>query len=186
MIVLQPTLFRIALVVSISVLSFWDAQAYLSKRAKTSKDVGPALATCDRKPKGSEAWKECLGNARVEMSDAELFYAGYWLAKSGQYETALTYLYLTRNKNEKVLTYIGYATRKLGDVEKAIPYYAEALTKNPNYVVARAYLGEAYLTRGKPNLAKGQLQEIKERCGVSCPSYKDLELHISDYLSAHG
>lgn len=168
------------------VLSFQGAHADSASRRAISKDVGPVLASCDQQPKGSLSWKECLGAARVDMSDEELFYAGYWLAKSGEYATALTYLHLTRDKNERVLTYIGYATRKLGDVDKAIPYYAEALAKNPNYVVARAYLGEAHLTRDEPTLAKAQLHEIEKRCGTSCPSYQDLERHITDYMTAHG
>ena len=184
--IFTQSLLRVVLVALTCVLSIRSVQADLLKNSKVSKDVGPELSNCDTHAKGSEPWKACLGAARVEMSDEELFYAGYWLAKSGQYATAITYLSLARYKNERILTYIGYATRKLGDVEKAIPYYSEALSKNPNYVVARAYLGEAYLTRGEPNLAKVQLQEIEQRCGVSCPSYRELETHIVEYVSSHG
>ncbi len=94
------------------------------------------------------------------MSDDELFYAGYWLAKNGRYADALTYLNLARTKDARVLTYIGFATRKQGDVEAALPLYAAALAKDPNFVVARAYLGEAYLTKNEPARAKAELAEI--------------------------
>lgn len=177
---------RLLFLALICALPFGGVYADLLSRPQISKDVGPTHALCDGHSKGSDAWRVCLGAARVEMSDEELFYAGYWLAKSGHYEKALTYLYLTRSKNEKILTYIGYATRKLGDVDQAIPFYTQALFKNPNYVVARAYLGEAYLTRGEPDRAKRELQEIERRCGISCPSFRDLEQHIAEYVSAHG
>ena len=91
------------------------------------------------------------------MSDDELFYAGYWLAKNGRYADALTYLNLARTKDARVLTYIGFATRKQGDVDAALPLYAAALAKDPNFVVARAYLGEAYLTKNEPARAKAEL-----------------------------
>lgn len=155
-------------------------------KGRIAKDVGPAHLTCDQEPKGSERWKNCLGKARSDMSDEELFYAGYWLAKTGHYGNALSYLNLARRKDERILTYIGYATRKLGDVKKALPLYGQALDLNPNYVVARAYLGEAYLMQGQLTLAQAQLHEIQTRCGVSCPSYRDLEQQISEYVSAHG
>jgi tetratricopeptide (TPR) repeat protein len=80
-----------------------------------------------------------------------------------------------------VLTYIGYATRKLGRVEEALPIYRQALDVNPNYVVARAYLGEAFLTKGEPGEARMQLSEIERRCGATCPAYVDLKGHIQDY-----
>lgn len=151
-----------------------------------SKDTGPVQAKCDGEAKGSAGWTACVGAAKAEMPDAELFYAGYWLAKTGRYQEALTYLNLARVKDERVLTYIGFATRKQGDVEKALPFYKEALQKNPDFVVARAYLGEAYLTKGEPARAKAELAEIATRCGTTCAAYVDLNQQIAAYAAAHG
>jgi tetratricopeptide (TPR) repeat protein len=151
-----------------------------------SKDVGPANTSCDTQAKGSAGWHACVGAARASMSDDELFYAGYWLAKNGRYADALTYLNLARTKDARVLTYIGFATRKQGDVDAALPLYAAALAKDPNFVVARAYLGEAYLTKNEPARAKAELAEIAARCGTTCPAYVDLDRHISDYETAKG
>ncbi len=151
-----------------------------------SKDVGPANAGCDVQSKGSPAWQACVGAARADMSDDELFYAGYWLAKNGRYAEALTYLNLARTRDARVLTYVGFATRKLGDVDKALPFYAAALAQDPNFVVARAYLGEAYLTKKEPDRAKAELAEIATRCGTNCPAYVDLDRHIAAYLTAKG
>jgi tetratricopeptide (TPR) repeat protein len=148
---------------------------------RISKDTGPASMACDSHAKGSAAWTACVGAASAKMTDEELFYAGYWLAKNGQYETALGYLTLAQKKDERVLTYIGFATRKLGHVDAALPLYRQALTVNPDYVVARAYLGEAFLTKGEPDKARAELDEIAQRCGTGCPAYVDLKGHIGDY-----
>lgn len=157
------------------------AASPLMADGRISKDMGPASATCDTHAKGAPAWTACVGMASQKMADEELFYAGYWLAKNGQYERALGYLNLARKKDERVLTYIGFATRKLGNVDDALPLYREALAVNPDYVVARAYLGEAFLTRGERDKARGELNEIAQRCGVTCPAYVDLQGHIADY-----
>lgn len=146
-----------------------------------AKDVGPDSLACDTHAKGSAAWASCVGRASAEMSDDALFYAGYWLAKTGKYDEALSYLALARNKDERVLTYIGFATRKLGRVEEALPLYRQALAVNPDYAVARAYLGEAYLTKGEPAAARSELSEIERRCGATCPAYVDLKGHIAAY-----
>jgi len=158
-----------------------SAASFAAEPAQFSKDVGPASGACDGHAKGSAAWTACVGKATAAMPDKELFYAGYWLAKNGQYTQALGYLNLAKVKDERVLTYIGFATRKLGDVEAALPMYAKALALNPNYSVARAYLGEAFLTKGEPGKAKAELAEIGQRCGTTCAEYADLSGHIARY-----
>jgi tetratricopeptide (TPR) repeat protein len=154
--------------------------------ATVAKDQGPASTACDAFAKGSAAWTACVGQPDLAMSGAELFYAGYWLAKNGQYEKALGYLALADRTDARVLTYIGYATRKLGRFDEALPLYRQALTVNPDYVVARAYMGEAFLTRGEPDKARAELAEIARRCGSSCPAYVDLDGHIKAFDAAKG
>lgn len=149
------------------------------------KDTGPAGA-CDVHSKDSAAWRSCLGAARAAMPSNELFYAGYWLARSGKYEEALGYLSLADKTDARVLTYIGFATRKLGDVEAAMPYYSKALALQPGYNVARAYLGEAYLTKGEPAMAKAELNEIESRCGTACAEYAFLADAMARYEAQKG
>jgi tetratricopeptide (TPR) repeat protein len=146
-----------------------------------SKDVGPANAACDGLEKGSSTWTTCVGKASVALQGDEAFYAGYWLAKSGKYAEALDYLRLASQTDARVLTYIGFVTRKLGDLDGAFPYYDKALSLNPNYVVARAYLGEAYLSCDNPEKAEAQLQEIAARCGASCAEHADLAVQLVGY-----
>jgi Tfp pilus assembly protein PilF len=80
-----------------------------------------------------------------------------------------------------VLNATGFATRKLGDVDGALPYYARALEINPNYAVAREYLGEALLAKGDVASARAQLGEIERRCGKACAPYAELTKQIASY-----
>ncbi len=119
--------------------------------------------------------KAACKNQHKELNDDELFYAGYWLARKGDYELALRYLNQAENQGDpRFLTYIGFATRKLGRTDDAMRYYASALEANPNYTIARAYLGEAFINRGERAKAAEQLVEIEQRCGKGCEEYKEL------------
>ncbi|MEQ8823872.1 MAG: tetratricopeptide repeat protein [Filomicrobium sp.] len=150
-----------------------------------AKDVGPANAGCDQFAKSSTAWLECARGAPAASgpaeADAQLFYAGYWLAKNGRYNEALSYLNKTKVKNTRVLTYIGFATRKLGNVEAAMGYYEEALHRDPKNDVARSYLGEAHLSRGDLQSAVAQLKAIENGCGRTCAPYAELAAHIAAF-----
>lgn len=146
-----------------------------------AKDIGPRSADCDKAGHGSTAWRACVGQTASDASDAELFYAGYWLAKGGEYAAALEYLSQARAPDARILTYIGFATRKLGETDNALTYYARALEMSPDYTVARAYLGEALLTKGEPIRAKAELAEIEKRCGTACAEYAELAGHIARY-----
>ena len=150
-----------------------------------SKDQGPASA-CDTHAKNSVAWNTCISQAKAGTSSADLFYAGYWLARTGKYQEALGYLSLADKSDPRVVTYIGFATRKLGDVDAALPFYQQALQLNPNYSVARAYMGEAFLQKNEPAKAKAELAEIATRCGTGCAEYLDLASHISDFEKKAG
>ena len=139
----------------------------------------PTQDKCAKFKKGSADWKKCAGQAKDDLSDQDLYYAGYWLARTGQYAQALDFLTKAKQQDERVLTYIGFATRKLGDVDRAMGFYDKALALNPNYTVARAYLGEAFLGKGDTAAAKSQLREIAIRCGTSCPDHVELEAAIA-------
>ena len=149
-----------------------------------AKDQGPTHARCDHAVSDQADFLSCVGKPSQTASAAELFYAGYWLAKSGSYEKALSYLKVADQTDPRVITYIGFSLRKLGKVSEALPYYAKALKLNPNYNVARAYLGEAHLTTGDVVGAERQLSEIAQRCGIHCAEHIDLAGHIAAYKTA--
>jgi tetratricopeptide (TPR) repeat protein len=152
----------------------------ISTTATVAKDSPKPAPNCDRFKKGSADWKRCTGSVRDDLTDDQLYYAGYWLARTGQYAEALDYLNKSRVQNERVLTYIGFATRKLGDHATARGYYDRALAMNPNYTVARAYLGEAFIAHGDVASARMQLAEIGKRCGTTCAEYSELAAMLAD------
>lgn len=152
--------------------SFVLGAALLASPAAAQKGGEPAQP----KSKKCEKGKKCL---REDLSDQEIFYSGYWLARTGQYADALDILKKSAVKDERVLTYIGFATRKLGDHDTAMGFYERALAMNPNYTVARAYMGEAFITRGEIGKAREQLTEIEQRCGKSCVEYAELATELA-------
>jgi tetratricopeptide (TPR) repeat protein len=160
----------------------------LVSTAAIAKDQGPLNVTCDRYQKSSQAWMDCAERAPAaagpDVADAEHFYAGYWLAKNGRYEEALKHLRETRVRNARILTYIGFATRKLGRLDEAMEYYAEALRKDPENVIARSYLGEAYLAQDDLAAALSQLRRIEKACGRNCEAFTELASQIEDYRTA--
>lgn len=124
--------------------------------------------------------KYCAPAQHSGLSDDELYEQGRLLAKEGQYEWALDVLDQVQNKNDpKVLNYMGYANRKAGRFDVAFTYYKKAIDLNPDFVLAREYLGEGYVAAGRKDLAQQQLAEIATRCGVTCEEYKDLSEAIS-------
>ena len=153
--------------------------AVTSVTSVSAKGISPASHRCDVAAKPATAWTDCIAATTAAMPDDELFYAGYWLAKSGRYDEAIRFLQLARVKDERVLTYIGFATRKSGNVKRALGYYNEALALNPDYTIARSYLGEAHLSLGEPEKAKAELKQIALRCGTSCEEYTELADEIS-------
>lgn len=147
--------------------------------AAAAKDTGPIDQRCDGFAKAGPEWTRCVENHAT--SDSELFYAGYWLAKSGAYREALAQLERVANPNPRVLTYIGFSWRKLDDYDRALTYYGRALAADPDFSVARAYLGEAYLALDDPARAHVELGEIRSRCGPGCIEYAELAGHIQSY-----
>ena len=117
----------------------------------------------------------CVSAQSGIIDDQSLADYAYALARGGRYQEALATLDLMRNPNTaEALNYRGYATRKLGRVDEGIAFYKQAVALDPNYTLVREYLGEAYVTQRKLDLAKAELAEIEKRCGTTCEPYEDL------------
>jgi tetratricopeptide (TPR) repeat protein len=131
------------------------------------------------KCKKGEVWdkkkKKCVKASSGVLPDEDLYQQGVALAKAGEYDWALTVLAAVSNQNDpRVLNYTGYSYRKSGQIEKGIGYYQRALAIDPNFVLAREYLGEGYVASGRIDLAKAELTQIAQRCGTTCEEYQDL------------
>ena len=146
--------------------------------ADFDKPKKPAVDCSLRKNKDKPA---CQPH-RVDATHDEIYNAAYWMNRNGKFAEALDILKLARNQNDvRVLNETGFATRKLGDVAAALGYYQRALAVDPNYVFARAYMGEALLMQGDLSAASDQLREIGQRCGTLCAAYGHLAEHIAKF-----
>ena len=137
--------------------------------------------TCKKGHIFNKSRKKCVkAKKSSSLDDDNLYEAARDLAYAKRYDEALTVLKLASNQNDpRILNYLGYATRKSGDVKKGLAYYQAAIDINPDYTLARSYMGEAYLQLGDIANAKLQLKEIKLRCKGACPEYAALESQIN-------
>lgn len=129
--------------------------------------------------KSGEVWssslKKCVKANSGLVPDGELYEQGRELALAGNFDRAIETLDAIRDKNHPaVLNYLGYAHRKAGMIDEGIAYYHQALAIDPDYVLAREYLGEGYVAAGNVDLARQQLEEIGTRCGINCEEYIEL------------
>lgn len=133
--------------------------------------------------KSGEVWdkneKKCVAAKQGAVDDDSLYEGGRALALAGRYGEAIAMLGLAADKSDpRILNYLGYSHRKAGRVEVGLGYYEEALRADPDYTLAREYMGEAYLSIGDVAAARGQLDEIEKRCGKGCAEYAELEKQI--------
>ncbi len=151
----------------------------------TNTDTSPKKLKCKKNEviktvtKDGVKKKVCVKLEAGILPDEELYQQGRALAKENEYDWALTVLAAISNQNDpRVLNYTGYSHRKAGRLETGITFYRKALAINPNFMLAREYLGEGYVAAGRVDLARLELAEIGARCGVGCEEYKDLKLAI--------
>ena len=144
---------------------------------KTHSGVNKSdLTTCAPGQVWDKKTHKCLERHSGVLPDSDLTEYAYSLAKADRYQEAIDVLDLLDNPNTpRALNYRGYATRKLGRTDEGIGYYLKSVALDPNYRQVREYLGEAYVTQGKFDLAKDQLATIEKLCGSkTCAYYEDL------------
>ena len=128
------------------------------------------------------ASQKCVPDKSSSLSDEDKTRYAYHLALKGEYQAALNLLDSLKNANTaEAWNYRGYATRKLGRTDEGIGYYQRSLAIEPNYAKAREYLGEAWVVKGRPDLAKEQLKVIAGICGQNCEEYRDLQAAINGH-----
>ncbi|MHC8327066.1 tetratricopeptide repeat protein [Pseudomonas sp. LB1P83] len=144
-------------------------------------DDAPAKPNCPKGQVFDTKSQRCVMQTSSLVPDADRTDYAYRLARDGRYEEALALLDTLKNPNTaKALNYRGYATRKLGRTDEGIGYYLQSVKLDPQYAQVREYLGEAYVIKGRLDLAQEQLQQIKSICGSTCEEYQDLAEAITD------
>jgi tetratricopeptide (TPR) repeat protein len=144
-----------------------------------TSNTTPSVQKCKRGEVFNKKKKKCLKVESGVLDDEDLYEQGRVLAEAGEYDWALEVLAVVQKPDDpRVLNYQGYANRKAGRLEAGIVYYRKALAIDPDFVLAREYLGEGYVAAGRVDLAKAELAEIAARCGMTCEEYKDLAAAI--------
>lgn len=139
--------------------------------AAGSDDTAPPTPTeTTAKCKDGQVWDEktkaCIAPTDARLDDDTRFRAVRELAWAGRPEEALTVLQaMAEGDTDRVLTYKGFAHRKAGRLEEGLAHYARALARNPDNVLARSYLGQAYVEMDEIVLARAELDQIRARGG---------------------
>lgn len=139
-------------------------------------DDAPIRPNCPKGQVFDSKSKRCVRQTSSLVPDEDRTNYAYRLAKDGRYEEALALLETLKQPNTaKALNYRGYATRKLGRTDEGIGYYLQSVKLDPQYAQVREYLGEAYVVKGRLDLAQEQLRQIESICGsTQCEEYQDL------------
>jgi hypothetical protein len=157
------------------------AASVLSGPAFAVGDDSSTTPVCKKGEIYDQKSKKCVKQQSANVSDENRADYAYSLAKAGRYEEALAVLDTLKDQNTaEALNYRGYATRKLGRTDEGISYYLKSVKMDPQYAKVREYLGEAYVVKGRLDLAKEQLDTIKSICGTGCEEYQDLNAAILD------
>ncbi|MEK1895523.1 MAG: tetratricopeptide repeat protein [Rhizobium sp.] len=146
-----------------------------SSGAGSSGGSSSTMPTCKKGQMYDKRTKRCVKQSSANVTEENRTDYAYSLAKAGRYEEALAMLDTLKDPNTaEALNYRGYATRKLGRTDEGISYYLKSVELDPKYAQVREYLGEAYVIKGRLDLAKEQLETIKAICGTECEAYRDL------------
>lgn len=134
----------------------WDPEtkAYVRFSQKVNGVWDASLKKCVRPDKTSHLDSDTLYKAVRELA-----YAG----RFGEVQQVLDQM--PDQLDDRVLTYRGFTARKLGDLELADVYYEQALTQNPDNILARSYMGQGKVAAGDKVAAVSQLREIQARGG---------------------
>lgn len=123
-----------------------------------------------------EKAQKCLDVEGAALTDDQIYTAARELAYDGQYDNALRVLAAAENQNDpRILNYKGFANRKAGRVAEGMEYYQAALKIDPDYILARSYMGQALIADGNVEAARAQLTEIAARGGEETWAYAALE-----------
>ena len=128
--------------------------------------------------------KKCVEAQRGMFSDDFIYVNARSMAYDGLYDHAINLLHLAENQNDpRVLNYLGFSNRKMGRTAIAMEYYQRALAINPDYVLARSYMGQGLVADGDMAGAKAQLAEIRERGHQDSWAYVMLENAIQSTVT---
>ncbi len=137
----------------------------LDDEAPTSTET---TETCEAGTVWDEDSSTCVAiqDSNLQLDQDRLITTARELAYADRHDDAIAVLALSAQPNDTmVLTYLGFSHRRAGRMDLGLSYYDQALGADPDNILARAYLGMAYIQLDQPELAEEQLAEIRARGG---------------------
>ncbi|MGH1423183.1 MAG: hypothetical protein ACRBBU_00525 [Pseudooceanicola sp.] len=120
--------------------------------------------------------KKCVKADASILNDDMRYLAARELAYGERYESAMAALDAAENQNDpRILNYRGFVNRKLGNMDKAMASYRDAIAADPDYILARSYMGQGLIEQGDLVGALAQLHEIENRGGRETWAYAALD-----------
>lgn len=142
--------------------------------------------TCEGDQVFDETTKTCVPADSKTLNDTKRYDAVRELAYSGAYERARAVIAAAENpKDPGFLNYQGFIHRKQGNLEQAHAFYQKALTLDPDYHLARSYLGQGLVAQGDIAGAQEQLREIAARGGRHGWPYRALSMSLRSPQSGY-
>lgn len=139
----------------------------------------PTPTETTQKCKDGQVWdkakKKCVKPKKSSFNDDQIYDFAREFASAGQYDNAIAVLKLATSQNDpRILNMLGYSNRKAGRMQLGMNYYKKALEIDPDFILARSYMGQALLLQGDVAGARTQLVEIRDRGGQDTYAYRAL------------
>lgn len=130
-----------------------------------------------------EKTETCVDADKQSFNDQDRYNAVRELAYAGDYDRALSVIAAADNpKDPRFLNYQGFISRMNDKMDRAMVFYTAALRADPDYILARSYMGQGLVKMGHRDAAKAQLVEIAARGGAGTWAYTAL----SDAIDGKG
>lgn len=120
--------------------------------------------------------KACVDADQQSFNDSDRYDAVRELAYAGAFDRAELVIAAADNPEDaRFLNYKGFINRKQGNMDEAMAFYTAALDQDPDYILARSYMGQGLVSLGDIAGAKEQLREILARGGRETWAYVALK-----------
>ncbi|NJR13554.1 MAG: tetratricopeptide repeat protein [Phyllobacteriaceae bacterium] len=176
---MKPTVFALAIAASLAFAGTSFAAGDSSSGSDEAPEPTATTTKCKKTEVFDEKLKKCVELKKSGMndgfSDDELYDAARELAYFDRPDDAITLLKQMADQNQpRVQNYLGFAHRKAGRMDAAMMHYQAALQLDPDYVLARSYMGQGLLKSGNVGAARTQLAQIRMRAGTDNYPYRML------------
>lgn len=130
--------------------------------------------------------KSCIDADKQSFNDDQRYDAVRELAYAGAYDRAEQVIASADEPGDpRFLNYKGFIQRKQGNFEAAMEFYTAALGIDPDYLLARSYMGQGLAASGDIEGAREQLTEIAARGGRDTWSYVALKMALNGKPSSY-